>query len=251
MTLTELVVYGALASLLLALLASLFVVGRRTSETTTANYFLSRDTETALNYLRRDLQQSALATLGSQKTPEVAIWGASALQLDDTAKLAAGENGNPTWTNQFYYRIVPGQRPFTGALERGVLDSTLIPAAPANLGGSSAGLAVYWDAAPTQWGTQGKQKHMVLNNVLLPSVKLIELGSSGVIDDYGGLRLRYVRRAGGEGGAETLADANPRSNMADFASNTKLVEVELKIMTTTSTGKPSYYSIKSRFCPLY
>ncbi len=98
---------------------------------------------------------------------------------------------------------------------------------------------------------------MLLHNVLLPNVSVFQGGDPGTTDARGGFRAQFVRRAGGEAGAESLSDTNPSQVSLSPAGglqpsgNTRLVEVELRLLHRSTTGKPSVYAIRFRVCPRY
>jgi len=246
MTYVELIIYVALAATLALLSGSLFLLSRRNAENTNANYFLTADTESAAAWLRRDLQQCALATIqvypaGQAGQPPGASW-CSALNPEDVKQIDANETGNPNWRNHVYYTLQP-LKDNVGKLVRwssptaadALTTPTLAPLLPSAIVAS--------------------RSRSVHTRVLLPNQTTFGVGSDAQTDEHGGFRIRFVRRQG-EDGEESLSDQNPATASLDasgnqFASNTRLVEVELKFFTSTSTGKPSFYSLRFRVCPRY
>ena len=249
MTYIELIIYIALTAVFFVVAGSLFMLAKNSTANTNANYFLNADAETAVAWLRRDLQQSCLATVQnypaskSGEAPGLSL--CSALQSDDVKRLDANENGQPNWHNHVYYTLQP-LRDKVGKLVRwsqstatSTLASpstpTLAPALPSAIVASS--------------------RRTVHSRVLMPNQQLYGVSNpAGKIDEYGGFRVQFVRL--NERGEESLSDQSPatvsaKKNSQDFRGNTKLVQVELKFYTSTNTGKPSFYSLRMRVCPRY
>jgi hypothetical protein len=99
-----------------------------------------------------------------------------------------------------------------------------------------------------------KSRRTILKNVIMPNTKVDYLvgATDYQSDQFGGFRAQFVRRAGGEEGAESLTTMPPAENSktAQFADNTPLIEVELKLLTSETT-RPSFYAIKFRVHPRY
>lgn len=246
MTFMEMVIYITLACITLVLVGSLFIMGRRNSENTNANYFLTSDTETAVGWLRRDLQNAALSTIQTYPAdkagePPGASW-CSALDPEEVRRLDVNEAGNPNWQNHVYYTLQPNKDQ-TGKLVRWSTPlATGSPTTPTLASLSPSAL-------------QPKRSRSIHTRVVMPQAKFYGTGSEVQIDQHGGFRLQFVRRHLEEG-EETLSDDNPRKvslkkNSTGFESNTRLVHLELKFYASTSTGKTSYYELRFRVCPRY
>lgn len=246
MTLIETVIYISLACITAVLVGTLFIMGRRNSENTNANYFLTSDTETAVGWLRRDLQNAALATIQSyppDKPGEApgASW-CSALDPEEVRRLDANDSGNPNWRNHVYYTLQPNKDQ-TGRLVRW---STPV----------AAGALTTPTLAPLlPTAAHNARSRPIHTRVVMPNAKFFGTGSEVSVDEHGGFRLQFVRRKNEEGD-ETLSDESPREvslqkNSTEFESNTRLVHLELKFYASTSTGKTSYYELRFRVCPRY
>ncbi|HXE73499.1 MAG TPA: hypothetical protein VNO81_12640, partial [Candidatus Nitrosotenuis sp.] len=194
----ELAVYMFLALVAAGLIVSLFVVGRRTSEATYSSYLVSRDTETAINWLREDLAQASLGSLrvypssaSSGERPGVSMQ--SAVDYDDPSRLTISRQGSPRFASYVFYTLAPTSGS-TGGLVRWVskpagdqrvpLPSTLLPSTVSD----------------------GTHQRTVLRDLVLPGVQVAGVGK---VDEFGGFRVRFVRRQGGEAGPESLSDVNP------------------------------------------
>lgn len=245
MTLIELVIYIAMAAVVAIVAGSLFVLARNTTESTNSNYFLSADTETAVAWLRRDLQQCSLASIQSfpgegKGTPGASF--CSALQSEDVKRIDANDSGHPNWHNHVYYTLV-GTDKTTGKLVRWSQPT-------------SADAFQFPTLAPLQpTAVVSATSRAIHTRVLMPNQELYGVGNpDGKIDGHGGFHLQFVRQSENDG-SETLSDTNPSApellKKGDFRSNTRLVQLELKFFTSSSTGKPSFYSLRFRVCPRY
>lgn len=242
-TMIELVIYTALAAVVAIVCGSLFVLAKRSTANTEANYFLNADAETAVSWLRRDLQQSCLATIrnyphtSSSQAPGISF--CSALQSDDVKRLDVGDNGNPRWRNHVYYTLQP-LRDNVGKLVRWsqptAADSLTVPSLAPLLPGSIV----------------ASTSRSIHTRVLMPNQDLYGVANpDGKIDEHGGFRLQFVRRTEPKLSDENPAIVSARPGSLDFRGNTRLVQLELKFFTSTNTGKPSFYSLRFRVCPLY
>lgn len=237
MTYIELIIYVALSAVVMAVAGSLFMLAKRSSENTNANYFLSSDTETAVAWLRRDLQQCCLATL--QSSPQ-GISMASALDSKEVRRIDVNEDGHPNWRNHVYYTLQPRDKTVARLIRWNQATATEAPRLPT--------------LAPGQPQAVVKASSRTIHTrVLMPNQELYGVGNpDGKIDAYGGLHLQFVRRSGPQA-EDVLSDVNPAvaSAQGNIQSDTRLVQVELKFFISTGTGKPSFYSLRFRVCPRY
>ncbi len=245
-TLYELLVGSGIAFAALALIVSLFMIGRRTSEAAYSNYLVSRDTENGIAWLRRDLQNASLASIrvypgpgGAGERPGLSL--GSCAPADQPTRVSLNAHGVPRWSSQVYYTLDPVDDR-TGRLMRWSAPT------PAN------------QLLPLPSSTMpsaANDPRVLLHNVLLPNVSVFQGGAPGNTDARGGFRAQFVRRAGGEAGAESLSDTNPSqvslspSGGLQPSGNTRLIEVELRLLHRSTTGKPSVYAIRFRVCPRY
>ncbi len=248
MALIELVIYIALSAAVILVAGSLFLLMRRTTETTNSNYFLNADAESAVAWLRRDLKQACLSSiqtypsLNRSEAPGFSL--CSSLDSGDVKKISSNDSGTPRWTTHVYYTLQPN-RGNVGRLVRwsqpvaqGSLNvPTLAPMLPSAVVKASS--------------------RTIHSRVVMPNQQLFGVGNpDGTIDQHGGLRLQFVRRSTSSPGAEELSDENPalvsqRKGSQDFRGNTRLLHVELKFFSGSSTGKPSFYSLRFRICPQF
>ena len=249
MTYVEVIIYIALTCVTFMIVGSMFKLAKNSSQTADANYFLNADAETAVSWLRRDLQQSALESIqnyptAANKTQAPGISLCSALDEKNAGRIYANDQGTPYWSNYVYYSLQP-LKGNTGKLVRWTQPSNSDPSKMVD----TASIA---PLLPSQ--IQGKNVRTVHSRVLMPNQQLWGVANpDGKIDEHGGFALRYVRQDAA--GVETLSDDSPAVFSAkggtEYKDNTKLLELELKFFTDNSTGKPSFYSLRFRVCPNY
>jgi type II secretory pathway pseudopilin PulG len=233
MTLAELIVYMALAVLASVLLWALQGVTRSTQQASTASYLVSGETETCVDWIRQDINETALASIqiypnddAPSETPGISMVSHRAFAEDQRGKPLVNSWGAPQWDKHVLYTLDFSAGESTGNLvrwEREIPNKNLLP--------------VLADILPSA-DIQGKAR-VVLRDVVAPNVTVDRVGPGGqlVTDEFGGFRSQFVRRLGGSGGEEVLTTLNPTSgNPRD---NTRLLEFELKIL---QDGK-NYYSV--------
>jgi type II secretory pathway pseudopilin PulG len=246
-TLIEMIVYCSLFLLVVALLAQLFTLSRRTQQTTASAYAVTGETDTAMHWLRRDLQDTALSSInvaGSGKgmvTQTVTMASARSPEGGSNSRrsIVISEYGVPAWSSHVFYGIEQEPDSLTGNLVRwevpmAAADKTRIPRVAKLLNTTSS-------------------PRVVLRNVLNPTQTvhgLDGLATGWPSGPYGGFRVQFVQRLNGEDGVEHLTSDNPSSNLEKAANNTRLVEVELTV-SEPSGGAPNLFSVKFRVCPRY
>jgi len=246
----ELAVYCFLAILAGLALYTLYTVGMRARQATISSYLVSVDTETAIRWIRRDLQETALVSIRTYpnadapgEPPGCSFLSGRDLSEKDEGKLNVSTYGAPQWTKYVFYTLVKGGR--TGQLVRWekALDAAQRDYVPRQT-----------DVKPSAIPAGTKSMRVMIKDALEPSVTVDMLADSPgwKTNEFGGFRLQFVRRTGGEGGAEVLSSINPSDHdkVPDTADNTSLLEVELKVLTS-DTSRPSVYDIKFRVHPRY
>lgn len=243
-SLMELVVYTGLFCLVGMLLAQMFTISTRTQRNTASAYAVTGQTETCMQWLRRDFQDTVLGTVrinnstGAVK-PAVGMLSARSVDPKEVGQLLISEYGAPRWTKYVYYTLKANAGAQTGDLVRWEVplttaekDDRLPKVAP----------------TPT---TIGADARVVLHNVVCPNQTITQLAgrpAGFATDDWGGFRVQFVRRTGGEDGVESLTTVNPCLNNTSPKDNTRLVEIQL-IVKEQSVGPPNLYSITFRVMP--
>lgn len=249
-TLMEITVYCFLALLAGLVLYALFTVGTRARQVSVSSYLVSVDTDTAIRWIRRDLQETALVSLrvypnpsAPNEPPGCSFLSARNLSENDEQNLNVSKYGAPLWTKYVFYSLRPGAR--RGPLVRWekALDATQKDFVPRQT-----------DTLPSSMPAGTKSTRVLLNDALEPNVSLTGINGTPdwKTDVYGGFRLQFVRRDGGTAGPETLTAVNPADHEsgADTADNTSLVEAQLKVLTS-DTSRPSVFDVTLRIHPRY
>lgn len=262
-TLMEVIIYMSVFALTGLLIATIFQVSRRAQSSSAAAYAVSGQTDTAIHWIRQDLQETVLGSIYSVPgstgmLPAVSM--ASSRTVDPTGsdaqrqgKLLISEYGVPLWRKHQLYGIRRKAGRPVGDLVRWDIaytgddvDRRLPLVLPRGGFPSSAGNA-----------------RIILHNVLLPGETVSGLGGLPggqykANDDWGGFRVQFVRKVDGEDSAETSWNTdpnwniNPALNKTRPEQNTRLVEVELVIAEMAmGTGKPNFYRLSFRVCPRY
>jgi hypothetical protein len=240
MSLIELVIYFALsivAGVLLWSVNNLIWGGQRATE---SSYLVSGETETAIEWIRRDVSESALASIAvfpnaakPDEAPGASLVSNRAFNPALKGKPLINRWGAPQWDKHVLYTL---QRDSGGAVtgnlvrwEREIAVKNFLP--------------VPCEVLPSSGGQQ-KQK-VLLRDVLAPNATVAKASPEGDLhtDGFGGFRMQFVRRAGGSDGAESLTAENPRTG--DAHGNTKMLEVEMKLLQM-ERSQPHYYDITFR-----
>ena len=251
-TLIEVIVYLGLFLVIATLLAQVYSLSTQTQRTTASAYAVTGQTDTAMHWLRRDLQQTALASVRSYSggagssallSPAVTLASARVQAGSDLqSKLLISEYGAPGWAYHVFYGLPRKAGEQTGTLVR--WESAY---APADVN------RIPQVATMPRAITQVVQPRVILHNVLCPGQKVERLNGMAAgwpASDWGGFRVEFVRRRGGEGGEEYFSPQNPSENVKEASDNSRLIEVELGVCEP-SMGAPNFYNLKFRICPRY
>jgi type II secretory pathway pseudopilin PulG len=240
MTLIELIIYMTLFILASFALLQLYLMGNSTQRTTTSNYILSGDTETAIRTLRNDIQRTALIsirTYGDNTSEPPGCSMASDLTPGNETVNVIPSSGAPLWTSTVFYTLTT-----KGSTKGELIRWEESVANPDNLPHPSLTM-------PSALST--KFRHTLLNDAVLRNVPIKGLTGQTNYNTgtFGGFRVQFVQRTGGETGAEVMSNNNPGdlNNAPATTDGTKLIEVELKILTSEDTSsQPSFYDVVFR-----
>lgn len=245
MTLMELVIAFALSVAAGLLLWSVTNIIRGSQQAAASSTLVSGETETAIEWLRRDLSESALASIEvfpnaerPDQPPGASMASNRAYDPEQKGRPLVNRWGAPQWDKHVLYTVKRDDAASpTGSLVRWEKEMTpkrYLPEVCAVLPNA----------------VEPDKHRVVLRDVLGPNLSGTDFGpeGSGVTDGSGGFRLQFVRRANNGAGAETLSSQNPRRG--DAAENSRMMEAELKILQSES-NKPHYYSIKFRVGAFY
>lgn len=244
MTLIELVLYMALSIVAGVLLWSVNGMIRGGQQAVTSSYLVSGDTEKAIEWIRRDVSETALASIEvfpnpakPGEAPGASLVSNRAFDPDQNGRPLVNRWGAPQWDKHVLYTLEREGSAQTGNLvrwEREIESKNFLP--------------VVCPVVPSSAG-QSKQK-VLLRDVLAPNLASADFGpaGSGVTDGFGGFRMQFIRRAGNGSGADTLTTVNPR--VGNPSENTRMLECEMKILQQEQS-KPHYYRIKFQVAAMH
>lgn len=244
MTLTELIIYFTLTVLAGVLLWNFQKIAATSHTTASASYLVSGETETCTDWIRRDINETALASV--QVFPEVengveksgmSFVSNRPMDSDRRGELLVNSWGAPQWEKHVLYvlDVEPGER--SGNLvrwEKEIADKNLLP--------------VLCDVLPSSVARQNQR--VVLRDVLAPNTSVNHAGDGGSLssDAFGGFRAQFIRRENGSGGEESLTSVNPTDGNPRH--NTRMMEFELKILQD-ERSKPNYFEIRFRAAAMH
>jgi type II secretory pathway pseudopilin PulG len=249
-TLPEVMIYVVMAGMVAMAVSALFQLTRSAQQSTLSGYLVSGQADTALRWLRRDFQETALVSVrtypsAAQPAQPPGCSLASARSGEDkNPELNISKYGTPFWSKHVFYTLQtsPGARrgdlirwelPLTDAEKDFVpRPATVLPAALSS----------------------NVNRRVLLHDVLAPNTKVPNLGGKPnyQTDKYGGFRVQFVQRIGGESGAEQLSEVNPGdTKQTQVAENhTSLVQIRLEILADDKHN-PSFYQLEFKAHPRY
>lgn len=217
-TLAELMTGTFVATLVLGVVLSVFVLGRGAWRSAQASYMLSREVGVALATLRADLEETSLGSVRVSEKPS----GLSMATARDGESLLLLPSGAPRWRGHVLYVLDP-----EGRLVRWVREE--------------AGPGLLPRVCPVPpWPTVAGR--VVMRHLLPPGKAVVD---GRVVDDAaspGGFVPRFVRR---DSGRRTLSVDGPTrytdGERSDWSKgNTLLVQVDLQVLEIDEeSGLPS------------
>lgn len=231
MTLTELIVYSVLAVLAGGLIWGLQTALRKTQHATSASSLMSSQTSTVISWLRRDLNETALASI--QVYPN-SLSPNEAPGLSCASRLPFNKGQQATgWDKHVLYTLdsEPGSQ--LGNLvrwERQIVNNNNLPV-PCNVLPSS---------------TPRSHSRVIARKLVRPDQTLNNVGPSGQVttDETGGFSVKFIQRQNGSGGAESFTTVNP--SQGDPRHRTRMMEVELKLVQHERRTHPDFFTLKFR-----
>lgn len=235
LSLIEVMTGAFVASLVLSVILTIFLVGRRVWHSAHSSMLLSREMGTAMLLLRRDLEDTSLSSVAVRDGLSMA----TARDKDGTLQLTPA--GAPRWTGHVLYTLEPAG-PNRANLVRWMRSEPAV--AP-------------WPSRVPPWPVREAVRQQVLMRNLLPprrALREVE-GRWTVVDQAGspgGLAASFVRR-GPEG--RSLSTHNPTAFTDNqragwCAGNTLLVQVDLTVLEVNSeTGAVNSMDFQLRVVP--
>lgn len=225
-TLMEVVVYAVLSLVALGLIGSILQIMMRVRQATGAAFTVTGQVETTVEWLRRDLEETALATVRTQSTPPM-LSLCSARNQDN--QLMVSEYGGPRWMKHVFYALRAD----------GNLVRWEVPLSQAQLDSRLPQVAVFPKSIPNQ-------ARVMMHNGVQPFHQVGQVQGYRA-SAWGGFRVQFVRRDKGED-RDRLDDQNPVTQPKEAGSATRLLELELTT-ADTSKGSTDFYSLKFRVTP--
>lgn len=233
-TLAEIIVYAMLSVMVLGVIYSVFVTGRRHYEAASSSYLVSREVETALRWLRSDLQEASLASIRvypNEEHPDASPGISLASPRDLDQKLQINALGAPEWSSYVYYTVDE-----EGTVVRWMEEHDFqgLPRASTKL--------------PSDTSSR-KNERVMLHGVSRP---LSELEGLEKLGPRGGFDLQFVRPL--DNGEELLSSWNPgqvsNGEAKPAGRNSKLLQLLITVeMNNFRKSKKSYVMLPIRVMP--
>lgn len=227
-TIIELLVYMAIAGVVMTTIMLLFKASGRTYDKAAQSYILTQQALAGYRALQTDLRETSL---GSIVLEEDGISMISARSLDDPGRFLISRFGVPEWTGYIRYRFQPeGDKKNHYCLSRELIGAKTPPVLPLPL-----------ESGPDD---DVKLQRVVING-LLPPGKAVSLKKNGYEmtdskDSPGGAQFSFLRK-------DSSGDLQPSQTHpcdGDPAGNTGMVRVELKFFGySQETGHLDYAEV--------
>ncbi|MFN8610346.1 MAG: type II secretion system protein [Vulcanimicrobiota bacterium] len=247
MSLLEVMIYVVMAGMASLAVGALFSLMRKAQGTTLSGYLVSGQTDTALRWIRQDLQETALTSLTIYPNQANAGQppGCSFVSPREPAGgLVTSVYAKPRWVKFVLYSLKD-----QGDGRRGELIRWELP-----FSDSQKDFVPHTCTTLPNAFTENKYRRVLLRDVLLPMQKVPNLKQNPdyQTDQYGGFRVMFVQRTGSEAGAETLTAVNPGDNTQaqKAADHHRLVNVRLEILADDKFY-PSFYQLEFKVHPKY
>lgn len=242
-TLSEVLVYGFLALVVMAVVTSVFFTAQRTHQAVSTSYNIGPALSVAVEQIRKDLAGAPLASVSVKQDPP-GLSFQSSYKLDETSRNVIGDFGVPVWQKWVHYGLDYNPGDTTANLVR--WEEAGISRVP--------GLS---SSAP--WPPQTTNKRVILRNVAVPNALLDGVGENGrmQLDGWGGFRVQFLRLdangdwVAGNDNPRGMLEGGQRVSPDQLKGLSRMMEVELKQYMPSSTGRDNYFSLKFRVAPRY
>ena len=260
-TLTELIIASFMALIITTIMITVFLYGRKAYDYASHSYFITRETYSAIEWIKKDLSQTSLNTIRvyHDKKDNNEYVGVSMETAVDSKKesFVFDEDGTAKWTGHIFYLVIPdaekeieGKKIKIGKLmrwEKPLDDENNIPYPMAT------------DILPWEKKYIGKNANLrcVANEVIMPGQDLTDSKKKKIP----GFRVTFVR-IDPVSGEEILSDINPslvsdkesdssnNSKSLTPAGNTELVNVEMSVFQVSrETNQTNAFDISFRVKP--
>lgn len=250
MTLLEVMIYVVMAGMASLAVGAMFSLARKSQNSTMAGYMVSGQADTALRWIRQDLQETALVSIttypnatNSTQPPGCSFTSARDLSQAQS-KLNISQYSKPLWQKHIFYSLKD-----QGDGRRGELVRWELP-----LPDAQKDFVPHTATTLPNLFSENKYRRVLLRDVLLANQKVPNLKGmeNYQTDKYGGFRVLFVQRTGGEGGVESLTAVNPGDNAQaqQPTDHLNLVNIRLEILSDDKFH-PSFYQLEFKVHPRY
>jgi type II secretory pathway pseudopilin PulG len=261
----ELIIYIGLSGLLLALVVAFFKVSRRQYESASSSYLIGQDATTAVQWIKRDMQETALSTIHVTREASKHIGMPSMSFVATTEEnyprsFAVSPYGTPDWNRHSFYSLSSDgelnrwDRPF-GDLET---PKRLLPVPSTDDPSNSEG---------------GVNQKVLLRGVMVPDQQIKIDGKDAPfpkIGEWGGFKPGFV--VYDPDGKEHMISQSPseisellvtdpsmsvdtldgESVVVEEIKTTRLIEIQIAIkLKGFRDNSPSAVMIPIRVCPMH
>lgn len=234
-SLVELLIASCMALVVAIALITVFRSGLSIERNARESYYISQDSSVALRTLRQDLTATALSCL---RVEEDGFSMLSAYPMASTSGFLANRFGAPAWKKSVHYRLGPASKG-AATLMRWETEYQPVDGFPR--------------LAPISEVDAPKTAHPLLRNVLGKG-HVVDKDPQGIYrlldraEAPGGFSLRFVRADG------TLSKDNPASYSDKqrpnwTLDNTRLVRLDLQVISDPGDGKVSTLALQMTICP--
>lgn len=254
-TLIEIMIATFISAIILTVILTIFSFGRKAYDYSEYSHTIAEDTYFAIQWLRKDLQQTSLGTIRSypnadyqEEKPGASFESAIGV---DSGTFELTDFGTPNWSNHVFYRLEESGTQYYKGRNLKVADLVRLEVP---IPSDKTGTFPYpTDTLPSN--ADGKNKRVILRDVIMNGQ---DLDGNGEKDEYHGFRLWFVRKD--KDGKEILSEYNPaqvsswgNENQRDsltIEGNTELVKIEMTVLQASgSTGEANISSMAFKVMP--
>lgn len=275
-TLTELIIYIAIASIVFGIVISVYVFFGKTYRKASSSYDLQSETQTALQWLRKDLTQTGISSItvypnNDHPNEPAGVSFISAVDpLDKPSKggvpqFNMSRYGVPLWRKYVFYTIIPNSfdasnnfTPRTGRLVRWENEITGYHPLPSPT-----------SVLPSQHNLNPKSVRTIISSVMMPGDPKMkgfdslymkngdfkENETGAAMWDCGGFRTAFVRRKNEGGNLIDYLNCQNPSQVSDEGTiltntTTGLIQTDIIVLVINpESGQPSAFSLTMQNTP--
>lgn len=267
-SLTELVVYMFIASMMLTIIVTIFLFMSRSFSHTAASYDVQREIQTGTEMLRQDLSQTSLNSIvvypsGTGTSPSGVSMISAQQEVKETGKpprryFKMSDYGTPEWGEHIFYVVLerPPLKQEIGTPFQGKMGDLV----RWNLSFDKSSNPLYpfpTDIKPSDFKVHRQPFKMILRNIPLATapeiVNMEHYTTNG--RDYGGFQVGFIQQEKDKNGKvikERLSNKNPatQSSRSQTSETSLLVQVNItNLYVSERTGNLSARSFSFAVYP--